>query len=69
MMNYKLKRWAKRDACIVEWGNVVGPYIGQEFRETFATEEEAKIREQQALACEAIPADREPIPFKIEVLH
>ena len=58
----KLERWAQRDGCVVCWGNVVMGRCGQEFRETFATENEARERERQALAGEAIEDDRFPVP-------
>ncbi len=56
-----LQRYADRNGCVVHWGNMVGPYMGQEFEETFATEAEAKERERQALALEAITVDRAPV--------
>lgn len=62
----ELKRWAQRDGCTVEWGNIVGCYLGQQFRETFATEEQAIERERQAKACEAIGAEREPVALTQE---
>ena len=37
------------------------PYRGQEFEEEFNTEEEAKEREKQAVACEPIGDGREPV--------
>lgn len=61
MLNYTLQRWAERKGCLVRWGNIVGPFCGQEFTETFATEAEAQERERQALALEAIPDDRAPV--------
>ena len=64
-----LRRWAKRDGCTVEWGNVVGGHRGQEFRETFAVKREAIEREKQANAGEAIREDRKPIAIKREQLH
>ena len=64
MMEMKLQRWATRNGTTVEWGNVVGGYCGQEFRETFATETEAIERERQAKACESIAANRVPIALK-----
>ena len=62
----KLNRWAQRNGCVVKWGNVVGPYIGQEFTEHFATEAEAKERERQALALEPIGDKREPVAVRRE---
>ncbi len=70
MMNLAtLKRWAGRDGMTVSWGNMIGPYRGQEFTETFATEDEAVERERQANAGEAIGADRLPIAIKREQVH
>ncbi len=66
---FQFNRWAERSGCTVTWGNLVGPYQGQEFRETFKTEAQAKERERQAIAKEAIPKDREPIPLEREQLH
>lgn len=63
-MTYKLSRWAKREGKTVSWGNVIGPYLGQAFEETFATEDEAKERQRQAEACESIGDDRPPVPLK-----
>ena len=63
-MDFTLKRWADRKGNIVEWGNIVGPYLGQSFREEFSNEEEAKERERQAKACESICDTREPIALK-----
>ena len=60
----KLKRYAVRRGKVVEWGNVVGPYVGQQFEETFATEAEAEERERQALACEPIRTERAPIALE-----
>ena len=57
----QLERWADRKGTTVEWGNIVGWLQGQTFREVFKTEDEAKERERQALAKEAIGADRAPI--------
>ena len=69
MINMELKRWADRKGTTVEWGNLVGCYRGQEFRETFATEEDAIERERQAIACEDIGDSRKPIAIKREKLH
>lgn len=66
---YELRRWANRKGTTVEWGNVIGGYNGQSFRETFATEDEAIERERQAIACESIPNDREPIATERADLH
>jgi len=55
------RRWAERNGKTVKWGNVIGPYCGQEFTETFTTEKEAKERERQALALEAIGDEKKPI--------
>ena len=63
-MTFKLRRWAGRKGKTVEWGNVIGPYVGQSFRETFSTEAEAIERKRQAEACEAIGRDREPIAIE-----
>jgi len=65
----QLNRWAQRTQNTVEWGNFVMGYRGQEFRETFATEEEAIERERQANAGEAIGKDREPIAIERIQLH
>lgn len=65
----KLARWADRKGKIVKWGNMVGPYCGQEFEEEFATESQAKERERQVLACEAIGDDREPVAIKRKVIR
>ena len=64
MLEYKLRRWAERKGKIVRWGNVVGPYRGQEFEEEFGTEEEAKERERQAVACEPIGNESEPVAVR-----
>jgi len=64
MLNYKFSRWADRNGVVVRWGNVVGPYSGQAFEETFSTEEEAAERKRQALALEAIGQDRPPIAIR-----
>jgi hypothetical protein len=69
MFEYKLRRWAERDGKIVKWGNVVGPYRGQEFEEEFGTEEEAKERQRQAVACEPIGDDREPVARRRIRIH
>lgn len=69
LIPYELRRWADRKGCVVRWGNLVGPYRGQEFEEEFRTEEEAMQRERQALACEPIPDDKEPIPIRRVNLH
>ena len=63
-MNFKLNRWAKRTGTTVEWGNLIGPFVGQSFRETFSTEDEAIERQRQAKACESIGVDREPIALE-----
>jgi len=63
-MEFKLARWAERKGKIVKWGNMVGPYRGQEFEETFKTNKQAIERERQAKACEAIGDKRVPIPLK-----
>ena len=68
-MNFELKRYADRDGRKVHWGNIVGHFLGQEFREEFATEEEAKERERQAMALEAIGDKREPIALKREIVR
>jgi len=60
------QRWAELRGRTVEWGNIIGPYTGQTFRETFRSVKEAKERERQALAKEAIGADREPVALKRE---
>ena len=65
----KLTRWAERKGKIVRWGNIIGMWRGQEFEETFATEEEAIERERQALACEGIGDERLPIPVERKELH
>ena len=54
-------RWAVRKGTVVEWGNLVGPYLGRQFRETFGNEVEAIERERQAMALEPISIGREPI--------
>ena len=54
VIEFKLNRWAERKGKIVRWGNVIGPWRGQEFEEEFETEEEAIERERQAKACEPI---------------
>ena len=64
MLTAKLSRWAERKGNTVEWGNIIGGYIGQTFRETFNTEAEAIEREKQALACEPIGEDRQPIAIE-----
>jgi hypothetical protein len=69
MNELKLKRWAERKGCTVEWGNMVGSYLGQSFRETFQTEAEAVERERQALACEDIGDDRVPVPLRRDCLR
>ncbi len=66
---FQLRRWAKRDGRTVTWGNLVGLYRGQEFRETFETEGQAKERKRQVIANEAIPDDREPIPLERQQPH
>ena len=63
-----LKRWANRAATTVEWGNLVGGFRGQSFRETFATEADAIERERQATAGESIGVDRAPIALTREDL-
>jgi hypothetical protein len=68
-VEFKLRRWALRRGLVVEWGNVVGPYRGQEFRETFRNEAEARERERQANACESIGDERPPVAVKREQLH
>jgi hypothetical protein len=68
-MDMKLTRWAMRKGRTVEWGNVVGPFRGQEFREAFRDEAEAKERERQAKACENIGDTRVPVALKREQLH
>ena len=60
-MEIKLRRWAERTGCTVKWGNIIGSYVGQEFCEVFKTEADAITRERQALACEPIGKDREPV--------
>ena len=67
-MEFKLTRWAERKGTVVEYGNIVGPYLGQQFREEFATEADAIERERQAKACEPITDDRMPVPLKRERL-
>lgn len=70
MIDTKLRRWAEiRGGTTVEWGNVIGIWNGQAFRETFATPEQAEERKRQALACEAIGVEREPVALTREVLH
>ena len=64
MLEHKLRRWAERDGKTVKWGNIVGPYRGQEFEEEFGTEEEAIERQRQAVACEAIGDGREPVAVR-----
>ncbi len=66
---FQFNRWAERKGRTVKWGNLVGPYRGQEFRETFKTEAQAKERERQAIAKEAISKDRKPIPLRRKQLH
>jgi len=68
-MEMKLVRWAQRKGKVVEWGNVVGIYRGQEFRETFKTEKQAIEREVQAKGEEAIGEDRKPVALKRERIH
>ena len=68
-METKLRRWAERNGRTVEWGNLVLGHRGQEFRETFATEEQAAERERQALACEPIGVTREPVAVRRESLR
>jgi hypothetical protein len=68
-MTLELHRWAERKGTTVTWGNIVGQYNGQSFRETFATEAEAIERERQARACEPIGAAREPIAAERVNLH
>jgi hypothetical protein len=58
------QRWARRTGGTVEWGNIIHGFIGQSFRETFSTEDEAIEREKQAVACEAIGADRLPVALE-----
>lgn len=65
----ELVRWADRKGCVVQWGNIVGAYRGQEFEEEFATEIDAEERERQAKAGEAISADREPVAVCRRRLH
>jgi len=65
-LNFELRRYADREGCAVQWGNIVGTFLGQEFKEVFATETEAIERERQALANEAIGDDRKPIAIKRE---
>ncbi len=60
----QLVRWADRTGTTVRRGNLVGPYRGQEFEETFATEEAAIERERQALAKEPIGPDRPPVAVR-----
>ena len=60
---FQLKRWADRKGRTVKWGNIVGPYIGQEFEEKFSTTAEAKERERQVNALEPIGDTREPVPI------
>lgn len=60
----QLRRWAERNGKVVRWGNVIGPFLGQEFEEVFATVAQAKKRERQALACEEIGADRAPVALR-----
>jgi len=69
MMDFKLKRWAERTGKTVCWGNIVGPWLGQEFEELFRTEEEAKERERQALAGEPIGKTREPIAVRRKTIR
>ena len=64
MREYQLRRWAQRDGSTVTWGNVIGGMSGQSRRQTFATEADAIERERQALACESLGAEREPIPVE-----
>lgn len=59
-----LRRWAERKGTILRWGNVIGTYAGQEFEETFRTVAQAKERERQALAGEAIGPVREPVALR-----
>ena len=68
-MQVQLNRWAMRNGNVVEWGNVVGGFCGQEFREVFATEAEAVERERQAKELEAIGADRLPIALSRKERH
>lgn len=65
----RFQRYAERRGKTVEWGNIIGPYIGQQFRETFATEEEAEERKRQALALEPIGSNRPPIAVSREKLR
>ena len=67
-MEPKLNRWAERKGRTVKWGNVVMGMCGQQFEETFASVEEAKERERQALACEPI-GNRLPIPIERKAIR
>ena len=69
MPERELTRWADRTGKTVKWGNNVMGFRGQEFSETFATEEEAIERERQAKAGEAIGDNRKPIALKRIQLH
>ena len=69
MLQATLTRWADREGKTVKWGNMVMGFRGQEFRETFATEEEAIERERQVKAVEAIGDDRIPVAIERIQLH
>lgn len=69
MLEAKLNRWARREGTTVEWGNVIGGYRGQEFREIFGTVADARKRERQANAGKPIGEDRQPVALKRVILH
>ena len=69
MIEAKLTRYADRKGCMVHWGNIIGGFLGQEFKETFKTEAEAIERERQALANEIIEIGRYPRAIKTDKIR